>query len=390
MTSLSGTCIACGATDVRPILTIDRVPVLCNQLCHTRAEALAAQMAPIDLAGCRSCGHVFNATFEASRIEYGPDYENSLHFSACFRAYSAALVNSLSSRHELAGRAVVEVGCGDGDFLIELCAATGGLGHGFDPGYDGPSAVEGGVRFSANSFFDADEIQGLGLLCCRHVLEHVEQPREFVTAIADKLRPGSGPAFYLEVPNALYTLRDLGIWDIIYEHPSYFCAASLHRVVDSAGFGQIEIEESFGGQFLSLHARLDGGSGEPSAAGRLPGDMADLVDRFAAAYETKVRAWSTTLAKATAAGRRIAVWGAGSKGGSFLNVVAAGPGVEFVVDVNPKKQGKFIAGTGHRIVAPEALREAPVETVILMNPLYEGEVRAGLDSVCPKAELLLA
>jgi hypothetical protein len=41
--------------------------------------------------------------------------------------------------------------------------------------------------------------------------------------------------FYLEVPNGLFTLRDLGIWDLIYEHCQYFTAASFVAVVEAFG-----------------------------------------------------------------------------------------------------------------------------------------------------------
>ena len=390
MTSHPNTCIACGADDVQPVLSIERAPVLCNELSHSRAEALDAQVAPIELAHCATCGHFFNATFDAGRIVYGPDYENSLHFSPRFRDYSASLVDSLSRRHELGGSSVVEVGCGNGDFLRQLCAPTGASGYGFDPGYDGPELVDDRVHLSASSFFEATPVSELGLLCCRHVLEHVEDPRKFVAGIAAKLRADSGTALYMEVPNALYTLRDLGIWDIIYEHPSYFCVESLRSVVHAAGFGEIEVEETFGGQFLSLHAKLERSSPKASAANSLPADMAKLVDQFADAYRAKIEQWKATLLEAKQAGRKVAVWGAGSKGASFLNIVDPNSTVAFVIDVNPAKHGKFVAGTGHKIVAPEALRESPVETIILMNPLYEGEVRATLDSVNPAAALLLA
>ncbi len=71
----------------------------------------------------------------------------------------------------------------------------------------------------------------------------------------------------------------------------------------------------------------------------------------------------------------MALWGAGSKGVTFLNVVPAAAGIHAVVDLNPRKTGRHIPGTGHAIVAPESLRADRVDVVLVMNPLYEDEIR---------------
>ena len=79
------------------------------------------------------------------------------------------------------------------------------------------------------------------------MLEHIDEPREFLKALAAKLEPGT--AVFFEVPNVLFTIRDGGIWDIIYEHCGYFSPSSLTRVFQLAGFNVEEVEEAFSGQF---------------------------------------------------------------------------------------------------------------------------------------------
>ena len=61
-----------------------------------------------------------------------------------------------------------------------------------------------------------------------------------------------------------------------------------------------------------------------------------------------------------------------------------------IVDINPSKQGKFVAGTGQKIVPPESLQDEPPQVVILMNPLYVEEVRSTLASLGLRPELLVA
>ena len=57
----------------------------------------------------------------------------------------------------------------------------------------------------------------------------------------------------------------------------------------------------------------------------------------------------------------------------------------YAVDINPYKQGKFLAGTGQQVVAPEALVEHRPDVVLLMNPIYHAEIEgtlAGLGISC--------
>ncbi len=78
----------------------------------------------------------------------------------------------------------------------------------------------------------------------------------------------------------------------------------------------------------------------------------------------------------------VAVWGAGAKGVTFAGLVDPQESqVDCVVDINPRKQGRFLPGTGHPIVPPAALRELGVKTVLVLNPNYVPEIRLLLDEL---------
>ncbi len=71
----------------------------------------------------------------------------------------------------------------------------------------------------------------------------------------------------------------------------------------------------------------------------------------------------------------VAIWGAGAKGVTFLNLLDPECTlVDAAVDINPRKQNRFIAGTGHPIVEPRELRKREVKNVVVMNPNYVAEV----------------
>jgi hypothetical protein len=62
--------------------------------------------------------------------------------------------------------------------------------------------------------------------------------------------------------------------------------------------------------------------------------------------------------------------------------------IEYIVDINPHRHGKFIAGAGKQIIPPETLKEYQPDTVIVMNPVYLNEIRQKLETMNINAELV--
>jgi FlaA1/EpsC-like NDP-sugar epimerase len=151
------------------------------------------------------------------------------------------------------------------------------------------------------------------------------------------------------------------------------------------------LDETYEGQFLSIEAS-PGGKMADSAPG--PWDNREEVARYSAAfadrYRSKVRGWRHDLERIARAGQRAVVWGAGSKGVTFLNALETQGRIAYAVDINPRKQGMYVAGTGQRIVAPEFLRDYRPDVVIVMNPIYEHEIREIVADLGATPELVCA
>jgi hypothetical protein len=291
-------------------------------------------------------------------------------------------------RHGLYDKDIVDIGSGQGDFLRLLCELGDNRGVGIDPSYGG-GLEAGRVRFIQDTYSSEHARYPSDFLSCRHVLEHLPDPGGLVGLMRLGASHRSSAVIYVEVPNFEYQLRELAIWDMIYEHCSHFCANSLARVLTRNGFEVMELRESFGGQYLAAEACL-GDAPSESLGFRHIEDLAprlvEDVAAFADLYRGKVETWRRDLNAMASAGQRVVLWGAGSKGVAFLNAVGADELVEYIVDINPRKQGAYVAGTGQRIVAPHELRDYRPGVVVVMNPIYEQEIQSQLRELGVAAE----
>ena len=385
----TGACLACGSEDIVRFLRLGDVPIFCNVLRPTAEQARGAARGALDLGLCRVCGHAFNVAYDPARVEYGEGYENSLHHSPRFQAYAEALASDLRARHGLSGAHIVEIACGQGDFLRLLCQDERSRGTGYDPSYRG-GAVHPRVTIRREYFGAGPVVGKVDLLCCRHALEHMADPAGFLTTVRLALGGDWPGTVFFEVPNSLYSLRDGGVWDFIYEHVSYFCARSLTACFERAGFGVTRTWETFTGQFLCIEARLDRQAGAPDVSAPVPAgaELIRLAGSLRAELDALLQHWQVRLRALEGASGRAAIWGVGSKGVTFLNLMGAAGANCLAVDINPQKHGLFVPGTAQQVITPAELKQAAAGLVVVMNPAYLDEVRGAVRTLGIAADVV--
>ncbi|HEY54273.1 MAG TPA: methyltransferase, partial [Caldilineae bacterium] len=179
-----------------------------------------------------------------------------------------------------------------------------------------------------------------------------------------------------EVPNADFMLAHTALWDVIYEHYSYFGQHSLSRLFSDQGFRILRLDTTFGGQFLCLDAAPGPDAAPDQRRPTHPPSsaMTDAAKRFGHNSRALLAEWRGRLDEIKKAGRRAVVWGAGSKGVTFLNLLSRDGPIEFVVDINPRKQGMAIAGTGQTIIPPVFLVDYRPDIILVMNRNYAEEI----------------
>ena len=375
-------CPACGADGLVDVFAVRDLPVFVGLLHDDPDSARAAPRGDVTLAYCGACDFVHNRAHLPERVDYRPGYEVSLSHSATFRAYIHDLADRLVERHGLKGRRVLEIGCGDGYFLRLLAERGIAEGIGVDPtvAREGRETVAGAEIEWVRDYFEPGRYAELDpdFVASLSVYEDVPEPAVFLRELRHTLRPGT--AFYFEVWNAWHAFREEETWSVHYEQCNLFGPRSLAGIFARSGYEVIDYGASYEGDQYAWVEAVPGGEGEGSAppptSPKGPGGLPDPLRRFGDRHVENVERWEARLAEHAGAGRRVVLWGSGGKGITFLNVVPGAEAISAVVDINPDRQGRFIPGTGHPIVAPEALGEIDPDVAVLTNALYEREIRA--------------
>lgn len=366
-------CPVCEQRRLFPFLLRMRVPVHQNLVVARREEARSVTRGELDLVVCEGCGFVFNRAFDLSRLDYGAEYDNTQCCSAYFDAYLDGLVNDLVERLGVRNSTIVEVGCGKGQFLKKLVSYPGAnnRGFGFDPSYAGPETdCEGRLTFRRCYYDESCTDVAADVVLCRHVIEHVPEPLALLSSVRVALAHSPNARVFFETPCVDWILRNRVVWDFFYEHCSLFTATSLTTAFQNAGFVVGRIEHIFGGQYLWLEARVDADAvfGAPA-----PSPTPALAKAYGADEELLRKNWLTRLIQLKEQGP-VALWGAGAKGATLANLVDPDCVlIDCVVDLNPNKQGAYLPGTGHAIVAPCELSRRGIRNAVLMNPNYRAE-----------------
>lgn len=343
-----------------------------------RETALAQPKGKLDLALCVECGFVGNLAFRPELLDYSAEYESTQAGSARFQSYARWLAGNWIERYGLSGRRILEIGCGSGEFLSLICSMGNNRGIGFDPAYVSSREVaDGRVEFRNELYGEAHRDIAADFICCRHTLEHIAPVADFLAMLRRNQEGRERVVVAFEVPDLERILTHGAFWDLYYEHCSYFTMLSLENLFRRLGFDVLRLERVYDDQYLAIEAKPNGCGEANDRRAELVG-LADAVDAFSMRVSRDIQHWRDEIRAWRRRGRRIALWGSGSKAAGFISTLGIVDEIEAVVDINPRKHGKYMPGCAAPIVAPERLKEIAPAIVILMNPVYREEIARDL------------
>jgi SAM-dependent methyltransferase len=323
---------------------------------RTENDAKNCVKGDIVLAQDMETGLIFNQAFNAELVQYDTDYQNEQAVSQLFREHLND-VSRIIVQH-FNNSTLIEVGCGKG-FFLEHLQKLGFKITGLDPTYEGlnPSVI--------NKYFTPELNLHADGVVLRHVLEHIQDPIGFLANIRES--NGGGGKIYIEVPCFDWICHHRAWFDIFYEHVNYFRITDFNRM-----FGKVyDAGHIFCGQYLYVVADL-ASLREPACGEQcyfeFPGNFLSSVNYFADKLNQKYQE----------SGKVSVIWGGASKGVVFsIFMHRAGAKIDYVVDINPAKQGKYLPATGLRVQQPEELIKKLEKSadIYVMNGNYLNEIK---------------
>ncbi|MFW6033744.1 MAG: methyltransferase domain-containing protein [bacterium] len=379
-------CRSCGSTSLRPFLSLGKTP-LADALVTADQLSCAEPTFPLDVAFCTSCTLVQILEEVPPKQLFVDNYLYFSSFSDFLLRHARAHVDRLvTSRGLDSSSLVVELASNDG-YLLRNFLPHGVRVLGVDPAPDQAQAARQAGVPTLQEFFGRDVARRIrhehgpaDVIIANNVMAHVPALNDFVGGIAELLADDG----LVTVENPwVKALVDQGQFDTIYhEHLYYYSCGSVDTLVRRHGMALQHVEyfpDLHGGTLRWHIGRRDEVS--PEARRLLDLEQSsgvttfDYYKDFGRRVEEIRHRLLALLGDLKASGATIAGYGAAAKGSTMLNYTGIGPDLlDYVVDRNTWKQGKYMPGVHVPIRPVEALLEEQPDYVLILAWNFTDEI----------------
>ena len=337
-----------------PLLRYSGMPAAAQHLPESPGEDRGVDF---NLVQCGGCGLV---QLDTPPVPYYREVIRAAAFSPEMGAFRREQFRDWVGRNCLAGKPVLECGCGRGEFL-ELMAETGAAACGMEYGEENVRECrKRGLTVERLYFEDGSEklangpFDGFYIL---NYLEHLPNLGAYLAGIRDNQNDGA--AGLVEVPNFDMILANRTFAEFTTDHLYYFTRQTLTGVLERNGFEVTAARTAWYGYILSLEVRkrprLDL-AGFDAARRVLTDRLNELVEKYGPEHS--------------------AVWGASHQAFAVLALAELHDRLRCIIDSAPFKQGKFSPATRIPIVAPDDVDAKQLRLLIVMAGGYSSEVAA--------------
>lgn len=379
-------CRSCGNGPLESVISLGETPLADGLL--TEAQLSDPEIrAPLELAFCPNCTLAQITETVDPELLFCRDYPYFSSVSPRLLAHFNDSAEEIIRRRGLgANSMVVEAASNDG-YMLANFAQAGIPVLGIDPAA-GPAqaAIMRGIP-TIRDFFTTDlarELRdGLGthadVFLANNVLAHVPDLNGFVEGIRVLLKP-DGVAV-IEVPYLIDLIDNCEFDTIYHQHLCYFSVTALDALFSRHGLFLNDVERTsiHGGSLRLFVERHD--DRRQRVAKLLATERARRIDERAF-YDEFVELvvsikdrLGSLLRSLRSEGSRIAAYGAAAKATTLCSYVGIDRDlIEYVVDRNHHKEGRYMGGNHLPIVAPARLREDPPDYLLVLAWNFAEEI----------------
>jgi len=352
---------------------------------------------PLRVLVCETCWLVQAEAYSRAAEIFSEDYAYFSSFSDAWMSHARQYVDDITAEFNLSQSSfVVEVASNDG-YLLKNFVDMKIPCLGVEPTASTAAAARAKGVVTIERFFGADlaseivELEGhADLLVANNVLAHVPEPHDFLDGVRILLDDSGISTF--EFPHLLNLIEKKQFDTIYHEHFAYLSFTATTDLMTRSGLSVFRVQElpTHGGS-LRVFAQKAG-----SGSRKVENSVQELMQRendskmlspdFCNGFQENANyvknRFLLFLLDAASNGRTVVGYGAAAKGNTLLNFAGVGADlIQFVVDRNPAKQGKYLPGSRIPIVDESGLSEVKPDYVVIFPWNLKFEVMEQLDYV---------
>ena len=369
-------CLACGSNDLKLTLDLNFQP-LANSFRSDKTEWL--EMFPLAINRCEKCYHVQlthavnpDLMFKDYLYVSGTSQTMHDHFK-WFAAYSKEYYESMST-YWLSS--VLDIGCNDGSQLKYFIADAIET-YGIDPAENLAETSRADGHKIYVGYFDEDFVlhnpKQYDLLIAQNVFAHNYDPLTFLNNAKKIMHEES--LFFIQTSQADMSLNNE--FDTIYhEHISFYNINSMNELCNRAGLHLIDVTKCplHGNSYIFVVSKENKRSNNVKNLIDMERKFGLLTDSTYDDYTYKCNAVVEELTfavkKAKSEGYKIVGYGAAAKGMTLLNYANLSLNeIDYIIDDNPMKQGRFTPGSSVPIVSADILNTLGFDDKVMFIPL---------------------